>query len=101
MGCRQQWAVVAGGAESSGDLNSVRDDLATVVGQALAPAHVSVWLTRAGDRGGGQPARWLAISASPSPQPATGLAGRNAVPFRVWSSMGVARNISWPVGPMK
>jgi hypothetical protein len=28
------------------DLNSVRDDLATVVGQALEPAHVSVWISQ-------------------------------------------------------
>jgi hypothetical protein len=28
------------------DLNSVRDDLATVVDQALEPAHVSVWISR-------------------------------------------------------
>jgi hypothetical protein len=30
------------------DLDSVRDDLAGVVGQALEPAHVSVWIA---DRG--------------------------------------------------
>jgi hypothetical protein len=28
------------------DLNSVRDDLATVVDQALEPAHVSVWISQ-------------------------------------------------------
>ena len=27
------------------DLDSVRDDLASVVQQALEPAHMSVWLT--------------------------------------------------------
>jgi hypothetical protein len=30
------------------DLNSVRDDLATVVDQALEPAHVSLWINRRG-----------------------------------------------------
>jgi hypothetical protein len=30
------------------DLDSVRDDLATVVGQALEPAHVSVWINQQG-----------------------------------------------------
>jgi hypothetical protein len=30
------------------DLNSVRDDLASVVQQALEPAHVSVWLSERG-----------------------------------------------------
>jgi hypothetical protein len=30
------------------DLNSVRDDLATVVDQALEPAHVSVWISQQG-----------------------------------------------------
>jgi hypothetical protein len=30
------------------DLNSVRDDLAGVVQQALQPAHVSVWLSQRG-----------------------------------------------------
>jgi hypothetical protein len=33
------------------DLDSVRDDLAGVVHQALEPAHVSVWITSAGDAG--------------------------------------------------
>ena len=28
------------------DLDSVRDDLATVVQQALEPAHLSVWISR-------------------------------------------------------
>jgi hypothetical protein len=28
------------------DLDSVRDDLATAVGQALQPAHVSVWISQ-------------------------------------------------------
>jgi hypothetical protein len=30
------------------DLNSVRDDLAAVVDQALEPAHVSVWISQQG-----------------------------------------------------
>jgi hypothetical protein len=30
------------------DLDSVRDDLAGVVHQALEPAHVSVWISRRG-----------------------------------------------------
>jgi hypothetical protein len=30
------------------DLDSVRDDLAAVVQQALEPAHLSVWVTRRG-----------------------------------------------------
>ena len=30
------------------DLDSIRDDLAGVVQQALEPAHVSVWISRPG-----------------------------------------------------
>jgi hypothetical protein len=32
------------------DMDSVRDDLASVVHQALEPAHVSVWIGEAGNR---------------------------------------------------
>jgi len=38
-------AMFAARLKDAVDLNSVRDDLATVVDQALEPAHISVWLS--------------------------------------------------------
>jgi hypothetical protein len=42
----QTVAAFAARLKDAVDLNSVRDDLATVVGQALEPAHVSVWISQ-------------------------------------------------------
>ncbi len=42
----QMVAAFAARLQDAVDLNSVRDDLATVVGQALEPAHVSVWISQ-------------------------------------------------------
>jgi hypothetical protein len=42
----QTVAAFAARLQDSVDLNSVRDDLATVVLQALEPAHVSVWISQ-------------------------------------------------------
>jgi hypothetical protein len=39
-------AAFAARVKDAVDLNSVRDDLATVAGQALEPAHVSVWISQ-------------------------------------------------------
>ena len=44
----QTVAAFAARLKDSVDLDSVRDDLATVVDQALEPAHVSVWISRQG-----------------------------------------------------
>ncbi len=41
-------AAFAATVQDAVDLDSVRDDLATVVQQALEPAHVSVWLNERG-----------------------------------------------------
>ena len=43
----QMIAAFAGQLKDAVDLDSVRDDLATVVEQALEPAHVSVWISQA------------------------------------------------------
>jgi hypothetical protein len=37
-------AAFAAGLKDAVDLDSVRDDLASVVGKALEPVHVSVWM---------------------------------------------------------
>ena len=42
----QTVAAFAARLQDAVDLNSIRDDLATVVGQALEPAHVSVWISQ-------------------------------------------------------
>jgi hypothetical protein len=42
----QTVAAFAARLKDTVDLDSVRDDLATVVGQALEPAHVSVWISQ-------------------------------------------------------
>jgi hypothetical protein len=42
----QTVAAFAARLQDAVDLNSVRDDLATVVVQALEPAHVSVWISQ-------------------------------------------------------
>jgi hypothetical protein len=39
-------AAFAARLQDAADLNSVRDDLASVIGQALEPAHVSVWISQ-------------------------------------------------------
>jgi len=44
----QTVAAFAARLKDTVDLDSVRDDLATVVGQALEPAHVSVWISQRG-----------------------------------------------------
>jgi len=44
----QTVAAFAGRLEDTVNLDSVRDDLATVVDQALEPAHVSVWINERG-----------------------------------------------------
>ena len=44
----QTVATFAARLKDTVDLDSVRDDLATVVGQALEPAHVSVWISQQG-----------------------------------------------------
>ena len=44
----QTVAAFAARLKDTVDLNSVRDDLATVVDQALEPAHVSVWISQQG-----------------------------------------------------
>jgi hypothetical protein len=44
----QTVAAFAARLKDTVDLDSVRDDLATVVDQALEPAHVSVWISRQG-----------------------------------------------------
>jgi hypothetical protein len=44
----QTVAVFASRLQDAVDLDSVRDDLATVVQKALEPAHVSVWLSERG-----------------------------------------------------
>ena len=41
-------AAFAGRLQDTVDLDSVRDDLAAVVNQALEPAHVSVWISQQG-----------------------------------------------------
>jgi hypothetical protein len=42
----QTVAAFAARLKDAVDLDSVRDDLATVVQQALEPAHLSVWISR-------------------------------------------------------
>jgi hypothetical protein len=42
----QTVAAFAGRLKDAVDLDSVRDDLAGVVHQALEPAHVSVWISQ-------------------------------------------------------
>jgi hypothetical protein len=42
----QTVAAFAARLKDAVDLDSVRDDLATVVEQALEPAHLSVWISR-------------------------------------------------------
>ncbi len=42
----QTVAAFAARLQDAVNLNSIRDDLATVVGQALEPAHVSVWISQ-------------------------------------------------------
>ena len=42
----QTVAAFAGRLKDAVDLDSVRDDLATVVQQALEPAHTSIWVSR-------------------------------------------------------
>ncbi len=42
----QTAAAFAGRLKNAVDLDSVRDDLAGVVHQALEPAHVSVWISQ-------------------------------------------------------
>jgi hypothetical protein len=44
----QTVAAFAARLQDAVDLNSVQDDLATVVAQALEPAHVSVWISQRG-----------------------------------------------------
>jgi hypothetical protein len=44
----QTIAAFAARLKDTVDLNSVRDDLATVIDQALEPAHVSVWISQQG-----------------------------------------------------
>jgi hypothetical protein len=44
----QAVAAFAAGLKNTVNLDSVRDDLATVVDQALEPAHVSVWISQQG-----------------------------------------------------
>jgi hypothetical protein len=44
----QTVAAFAARLKDTVDLDSVRDDLATVVDQALEPAHVSVWISQQG-----------------------------------------------------
>ena len=44
----QTVAAFAAGLKDTVNLHSVRDDLATVVDQALEPAHVSVWISHQG-----------------------------------------------------
>ena len=44
----QTVAAFAARLKDAVDLDSVRDDLARVVQQALEPAHVSVWISRRG-----------------------------------------------------
>ena len=44
----QTVALFAAGLKDTVNLHSVRDDLATVVDQALEPAHVSVWISHQG-----------------------------------------------------
>jgi hypothetical protein len=44
----QTVAAFAARLKDTVDLDSVRDDLATVVDQALEPAHVSVWISQPG-----------------------------------------------------
>ncbi len=46
----QMVAALAARLKDAVDLESVRDDLASVVHQALEPAHVSVWIGEAGNR---------------------------------------------------
>jgi hypothetical protein len=41
-------AAFAAGLKDTVNLHSVRDDLATVVDQALEPAHASVWISHQG-----------------------------------------------------
>jgi hypothetical protein len=44
-------AAFAARLKDAADLDSVRDDLAGVVRQALEPAHVSVWISQRGEAG--------------------------------------------------
>jgi len=44
----QTVAAFAAGLKDAVDLDSVRDDLAGVIQQALEPAHVSVWVSPPG-----------------------------------------------------
>jgi hypothetical protein len=44
----QTVAAFAATVQDAVDLDSVRDDLATIVQQALEPAHVSVWVNERG-----------------------------------------------------
>ena len=44
----QMVAAFAARLKNTVDLDSVRDDLATVVDQALEPGHVSVWISQQG-----------------------------------------------------
>jgi hypothetical protein len=46
-------------------------------------------------------ARWRAMRAMPLAHCVICAAGRYAVPFAVWSTMGEARKASWPCGSMK
>jgi hypothetical protein len=43
-------AAFAGRLKDTVNLDSVRDDLATVVDRALEPAHVAVWVNERGQR---------------------------------------------------
>jgi hypothetical protein len=44
----QTIAAFAARLKGTVDLDSIRDDLATVVDQALEPAHMSVWINQQG-----------------------------------------------------